>query len=121
MGKGKALWKTGPLMIRYTNSFVVLHRWLIIRERAVYDTQQDLTQTSTSLCNGILTASFTRPIVSSDKTQDVDLDICRFVFWTYDGNVSNFTSPFTPVSRGTLFDVFNIPICLPNNCQSKYT
>ena len=92
---------------------------MVVGNRTIYDTQQDLTQTSTSLRNGILTASFTRPIVSSDNTHDVDLDICRSVFWTYDGNVSNFTSPFTPVSRGTRFGTFNIPICLPNNCQSK--
>ena len=91
---------------------------MIIGKRAVYDTQQDLTQTSTSLSNGILTASFNRPIVSSDTNQDVDLDVCRFVFFTHDGNVSNFTSPFTAESLG-IIGVFDNLICLPNNCQSK--
>ena len=85
----------------------------------VYDPQQDLTQTSTSLSNGILTASFTRPIVSSDKTHDVDLDVCRFVGWIYGGNVSNFTSPFTIASMSPHVGLFNMKICLPDNCQGS--
>ena len=92
----------------------------MIGNRSVYDTQQDLTQTSTSLCNGILTASFTRPIVSSDKNHDTDLNVCRFVVWVYNGNVSNFTSPFTIESKGLRIGSFNNHICLPPNCQGKF-
>ena len=61
--------------------------------------QQDLTQTPTSVCSGILTALFTYPIVSSDNTYDVDLDVCQFVAWVYNRNVSNFTSPITIKSK----------------------
>ena len=77
----------------------------------IIDTQQNIEQTSTSLSNGILTASFTRPIISSDKSRDLDLDVCRNVWWGYGGNVTNF-SPIT-------FGHFNVQICLPKNCQGK--
>ena len=97
----------------------MLHRWFVFGTPPVYDSQQDLTQTSTSLSNGILTASFTRPIVSSDKDLDVDLDVCRFIGFAYGGNVTNFTSPFIHGSRPTHIGVFNIQICLPDNCPGS--
>ena len=78
--------------------FVVVHRW-IEGDNHPRDIQQDLTQTSTSLSNRVLTASFTRPIVSSDKDQDVDLDVCRNVVWAYDGNVTDFSSLLIEVSN----------------------
>ena len=120
MAKDKALWKTGLLIIIRSNlfNFFVLHRWLTgENESPVYDTQQDLTQTSTTLSNGILTASFTRSIVSSDKTHDHDLNVCRHILWGYGGNVSNFTSPFTFGSNLSYFGIFDTQICLPDVCQ----
>ena len=95
--------------------FVVIHRW-IEGENRPNNIQQDLTYTSTSLSNRVLTASFTRPIVSSDKDQDFDLDVCRSVLWAYDGNVTNFTSPFIEVSDPEKIGFFDDQICLPDNC-----
>lgn len=61
--------------------------------------------------------SFTRPIVSSDKTQDLDLDVCRHILWNYNGTVTNFTSPITFNHTTQVVDFFEIQICLPDNCQ----
>ena len=64
--------------------------------------------------NGILTASFTRPIISSNKSHDLDLNVCRNVWWAYSGIVNDL-SPFQ-VSSPVNFGYFNIQICI-NNCQ----
>ena len=121
MDKGKALWKTGLLLDNVPYSNCILFRWFISSGFPPYDTQQDLTQISTSLSNGVLTASFTRPIVSSDKTQDLDLDVCQYyILWTYGGTVTNFTSPVTLNPSTQIFGVFDTKICLPDNCQGYF-
>lgn len=50
-----------------------------------YDRQQDLTRTFTGLSNGLRILNFTRPIISTDKQQDIDLNACRYVRWAYGG------------------------------------
>ena len=94
--------------------FVVLYSWTVEGNRPTIDTQQNITQTSTSLSNGILTASFTRAIISSDKSHDLDLNVYRNVWWAYSGIVNDL-SPFQ-VSSPVNFGYFNIQICI-NNCQ----
>ena len=121
MDKDKALYQTGQFKLsnvtQVQNYIVVLYSSLVEFREPIIDTQQSLTQTSTSLSNGILTASFTRPIVSSDKSHDLDLDVCRNIWWGYDGNVTNF-SPLN-VTRPAKLGYFSDQICLPNNCQGK--
>ena len=120
MEKAKALYKTGQFELLNnlaSLTFVVLHRW-IEGDTRPHDMQQDLTQTSTSLSNRVLTASFTRPIVSSDEAQDVDLDVCRNVVWAYDGNVTSFT-PYLIVSDPAKVGFFDDQICLPVNCTGN--
>ena len=53
-------------------------------------------------------ASFTHhPIVNSDKTQDLDLDVCQYyVLWSYGGTMTNFTSPVTLNYTAQIFSVF---------------
>ena len=54
-------------------------------------------------------ASFTHhPIVNSDKTQDLDLDVCQYyVLWSYGETMTNFTSPVTLNYTTQIFSVFN--------------
>ena len=94
-----------------------MYSWVVELNQPIIDAQQNITQTSTSLSNGILTVSFTRPIISRDKSHDLDLNVCRNVWWAYDGNVTNF-SPLEINSPAKL-GYFNVQICLPNNCQGK--
>ena len=77
------------------------------------DVQQDIEDTSTELSNGLLTVNFTRPIVSTDNVQDIDLDACRYLVWTYGGIVDSFVSPnFTFANLPKAFGTFDGQICL---------
>lgn len=81
------------------------------------DAQQDIEDTSTELSNGLLTVNFTRPIVSTDNDQDIDLDACRYLVWTYGGIVDSFVSPnFTIANLPKAFGTFDGQICL-QSCE----
>ena len=94
-----------------------IYSWVVRITNVTIDTQQDIEQTSTSFSNGTLTVSFTRPIVSSDKSHDLDLDVCRNVWWAYGGNVIDLKP--IEVSLPAKLGYFDVQICL-NNCQRKY-
>ena len=92
-------------------------RWVAIASSNVLDTIQNLESNSTSLSAGFLTLNFTRPIISPDKTQDLDLNVCRYVIYIYGGAVDSFTMPtFTVSNAPTGFGIFPNQLCL-QNCQ----
>ena len=41
------------------------------------------------------TISFIRPRVSSDNSQDIDLDQCVFIIWAFGGSVTSHATPAT--------------------------
>lgn len=71
------------------------------------DTQQDITDTDAVLSDGFLTVNFTRSIISTDKNQDIDLNVCRFIGWGFGG-----TAPLSLLQLPTVFGIFSGPICL---------
>ena len=71
-----------------------LFRYAATRTRPTYDTIQSFTNTMTGRIDDDLSFSFTCLIVSADTSgQDVDLNVCQYVIWTWGGTVSNFTTP----------------------------
>ena len=67
------------------------------------------------MSNGTLTVSFTRPIVSRDKSRDLNLDVCRNVWWSYGGNVIS-TDPIE-IGFPAKYSYFDVQLCLQKSCQ----
>ena len=96
-------------------SFLITFRYIESAFSNVLDTNQNLESNSTSISGSFLTLNFTRPIISPDKTQDLDLNVCRYVIYIYGGTVDSFTMPtFTLSNAPTGFGIFQL--CL-QNCQ----
>lgn len=90
----------------------VLFRWVNGSDVRI-DTQVDITSTSTVVASGVRTTSFTRPIISTDKVNDTDLNTCHYIGWAYGGVVESYTPDQLPsISQPTILGVFDIPICL---------
>ena len=98
---------------------LITFRWVASVVSNVLDTKQNLESISTLLSAGFLTVNFTRPIVSPDNTQDLDLNVCRYVIYIYGGTVNSFTSP-NSFGIPTGFGIFPIQLCL-QNCQGMST
>ena len=60
------------------------------RARPPFDDSQDITNRVVGVDDGVTTISFTRPIVSDDNDDDLDLDECRYVIWAYGGTVTSY-------------------------------
>ena len=54
------------------------------------DASQDITNTAASHTTGVTTIQFTRPRVSSD-TNDISLDVCRFLLYAWSGSANTVT------------------------------
>jgi hypothetical protein len=80
------------------NSFVE-DRWNPDRTGPTYDPEQNIMDTSVMRSEDTLYFSFTRPIVSPDNANDIDLDQCVYVLWALGGAVDNFTSPASGLTR----------------------
>ena len=82
------------------------------------DTEQNLENTSALLSGDLLTVNFTRPIISPDKTQDLDLNVCQYVIYVFNGAVvGSFSSPSGfNITFSIGFGVFQL--CL-QYCQGK--
>ena len=101
-------------VVHFPNCFRALFRW-IVNFMSLYDKQQDIEDTSTLLYNDddLLMVNFTRPIVSTDKTQDTSLNACKYLIWAYGGTVESFEYPkFTLENLPRAFGTFNGQICL---------
>ena len=93
----------------------ITFRWVANASSNVLDIIQNLESNSTSLSGNFLTLNFTRPIISPDKAQDLDLNVCRYVIYIYEGTVNSFISP-TIFGIPTGFGIFPNRLCL-QNCQ----
>ena len=97
----------------------ITFRWIANAFSNLLDTIQNLESNSTSLSGNFLTLNFTRPIISPDKTQDLDLNVCQYVIYIYGGTVDSFTSPNSfGIPPG--FGIFPNQLCL-QNCQGMST
>ncbi|XP_019863398.1 PREDICTED: uncharacterized protein LOC100635511 isoform X2 [Amphimedon queenslandica] len=99
-----------------TVSFVQ-DRWFPNAFNNMLDTEQNLQNTSATLSGGFLTVNFTRPIISPDKNQDLDLNTCKYVIYVFNGVVTagSFSSP-TAFGIPAGFGLFPMQLCL-QNCQ----
>ncbi|XP_019856307.1 PREDICTED: uncharacterized protein LOC109584857 [Amphimedon queenslandica] len=98
-----------------TYSFVQ-DRWVTSITNNMLDTEQDLQNTSALLSDGSLTVNFTRPIISPDNyNQDLDLNVCQYVIYVFNGAVmGSFSSPnptFLPPPP-TGFGILPMQLCL---------
>ena len=66
------------------------HRFAAGRFPPAADASQDITNTAASHENGVTTIQFTRPRISSD-TNDVSLDVCRFLLYAWSGSANTVT------------------------------
>ena len=80
------------------------------------DTEQNLEDTSASLSDGFLTVNFTRPIISPDKTQDLDLNMCQYVIYVFNGTVMGSFSLPSVFDTPSGFGLFPMQLCL-QYCQ----
>uniref|UniRef100_A0A1X7VNC9 DOMON domain-containing protein n=1 Tax=Amphimedon queenslandica TaxID=400682 RepID=A0A1X7VNC9_AMPQE len=97
-----------------TSSFVQ-DRWVTSIFNNMLDTEQNLEDTSASLSNGLLTVNFTRPIISPDNyNQDLDLNVCQYVIYVFNGAVmGSFSSP-SGFNIPTGFGILPMQLCLQN-------
>ena len=82
-----------------------------VRTAPTFDTTQDIKNVSAYDDGTTTTISFIRPRVSSDDSQDIDLDQCVFMIWAFGGSVSSHETPAT-FSRHTERGVFATQLCL---------
>ena len=80
-----------------------------------FDTNQDLTNVGASFNDGFLIVNFTRPIISPNATQDINLDACRYVGFATEGEVESFVSPAEFGGPRSIW-LFDSQICL-QMCQ----
>ena len=82
-----------------------------VRTVPKFDTTQNIKNVSAYDNGTTTTISFIRPRVSSDNSQDIDLDQCVFMIWAFGGPVTSHDSPAVfgfHTSRG----VFTTQLCL---------
>ena len=65
-------------------------RFAVGRFQPATDASQDITNTAASHANGVTTMQFTRPRISSD-TNDISLDVCRFLLYAWSGSANTVT------------------------------
>ena len=100
----------------YSLNLLYFCRWVPNVFSNQLDTEQNLEDTSATLSDGFLTVNFTRPIISPDKNQDLDLNTCQYVVYVFNGAVlGSFESP-TGFNIPTGFGLFLMQLCL-QNCQ----
>ncbi|XP_019856323.1 PREDICTED: uncharacterized protein LOC109584867 [Amphimedon queenslandica] len=80
-----------------------------------FDANQDLTNVGTSFNDRFLTVNFTRPIISPNATEDINLDACRYIGFATEGEVESFVSPAEFGGPRTI-GLFGSQICL-QMCQ----
>ncbi|XP_019863668.1 PREDICTED: uncharacterized protein LOC109592727 [Amphimedon queenslandica] len=96
--------------------FFVQDRWVPNALSNQLDTEQNLQNTNASLSGDFLTVNFTRPIISPDKNQDLDLNMCQYVIYVFNGAViGSFSSP-TGFNIPSGFGLLPMQLCL-QNCQ----
>ena len=81
------------------------------RTTPTFDTTQNIKNVSAYDDGTTTTISFIRPRVSSDNSQDIDLDQCVYVIWAFGGSVASHTTP-AEFSRHTDRGVFTAQLCL---------
>ena len=83
------------------------------RVRPTYDTTQNIKNVSAYDDGTTTTISFIRPRVSSDDSQDIDLDQCVFMIWAFGGSVSSHETQATfGQHSNTERGVFQTQLCL---------
>ena len=82
-----------------------------VRTIPTFDTTQNIQNVSAYDDGTTTTISFIRTRVSSDDSQDIDLDQCVFMIWAFGGDV---TSHETPAEFGQHSEqgVFATQLCL---------
>ena len=81
------------------------------RTTPIFDDDQNIKNVSAYDDGTTTTISFIRPRVSSDNSQDIDLDQCVYMIWAFGGSVASHDSPAVfgfHTSRG----VFATQLCL---------
>ena len=81
------------------------------RGTPTYDDTQNIKNVSVYDDGTTTTISFIRPRVSSDNSQDIDLDQCVFMIWAFGGFVVSHEKPAV-FGRHTERDVFATQLCL---------
>ncbi|XP_019863405.1 PREDICTED: uncharacterized protein LOC109592386 [Amphimedon queenslandica] len=87
----------------------VQDRWIESALSNQLDAEQNLQNTSASLSDDFLTVNFTRPIISPDKNQDLDLNTCKYVIYLFNGTGAVSSIPSLD-SLG--FGMFPMQLCL---------
>ena len=81
------------------------------RTTPIFDDDQNIKNVSAYDDGTTTTISFIRPRVSSDNSQDIDLDQCVFMIWAFSGSVASHDSPAV-FGFHTSQGVFTTQLCL---------
>ena len=82
-----------------------------VRTTPTYDTTQNIKNVTANDDGTTTTISFIRPRVSSDDSQDIDLDQCVFMIWAFGGVVTSHAKP-AEFGFHSSQGVFTIQLCL---------
>ena len=67
-----------------------LCRFAISQSPPIVDGSQDISRLAVTLENGVTTISFVRPLNTTDRSGDIDLDRQFYMLWAIGGNVNNY-------------------------------